>query len=129
MRPKTYSYLTDNNDENKIAKVARKYFIKWKLKFEDYENCPEENQFEKEINQLQRNKLDKDSLRENHKEFIRNSRLISKSRQRFNSKKHNVFTGEISKIVLSVKNDKGIQSIGSIERCTFGTNKEIIHKN
>ena len=86
MRPKTYSYLTDNNDENKIAKVAKKYFIKWKLKFEDYENCLEENQFEKEINQLQRNKLDKDSLRENHKEFIRNNRLISKSRQRFSSK-------------------------------------------
>ena len=32
---KIYSYLTDNNDEDKKAKVAKKCIIKRKLKFEE----------------------------------------------------------------------------------------------
>ena len=31
LKPKTYSYLTDDNDENKKAKDTRKCFIKRKL--------------------------------------------------------------------------------------------------
>ena len=38
LRPKTYSYLTDDN-ENKKAKGTKKSVIKKKLKFEDYKNC------------------------------------------------------------------------------------------
>ena len=55
---------------------------------------------------LGKNKLDTDRLRENYKEFIRNNGLILKSRQRFRSNDHNVFTEEINKIALSAKDDK-----------------------
>ena len=33
LRPKTYSYLKDNNDEDKKVKDLKK------LKFQDYKNC------------------------------------------------------------------------------------------
>ena len=39
LRAKTYSYLKDNNDENKKAKGTKKCVIKRKLKFQDYKNC------------------------------------------------------------------------------------------
>ena len=41
LRAKTYSYLKDNNDEDKKAKGTRKCVIKRKLKFQDYKNCLE----------------------------------------------------------------------------------------
>ena len=55
---------------------------------------------------LGKNKLDTDRLRENYKEFIRNNGLILKSRQRFRTNEHNVFTEEMNKIALSAKDDK-----------------------
>ena len=64
------------------------------------------------LNQLEKNKVDVESLKENHKEFIKSKKLMLKSQQRFKSKKHNVFTEEINKIPSS---DKRIQSIDSIE--------------
>ena len=73
LRPKTYSYLTNDTDENKKAK-GLKSVIKQKLKFEDYNTCLETNQREKQINHL-KNKLDTDSFREKPKEFIRNTKL------------------------------------------------------
>ena len=87
LRPKTYSYLTDNNDEIKKAKDAEKWVINRKLKFEDRKNCLEVNQLLKEINNLESNKLDVDCLRENHKEFIKSNRLLTKQQQRFRSEK------------------------------------------
>ena len=39
LRPKAYSYLTDNTDGNKKAKRTKKCITKEKLKFEDYEYC------------------------------------------------------------------------------------------
>ena len=47
-----------------------------------------------------------DSLRENHKEFIKNNRLILKSQQIIRRKKYNVFTEKIKKIPLSANDDK-----------------------
>ena len=41
LRAKIYSYLKDNNDEDKKAKGIKKCVIKRKLKFEDYKNCLE----------------------------------------------------------------------------------------
>ena len=52
------------------------------------------------------NKPDVDSLWENHKEFIKNNKLILKSQQIFRSKKHNVFTENVNEIALSVNDDK-----------------------
>ena len=39
LRPKTYSYLTNDNERNKNAKDTKKCLIKRKLKFEDYKHC------------------------------------------------------------------------------------------
>ena len=36
LRPKTHSYLTDNNNENKKAKATKKFVIKIKPKFDGY---------------------------------------------------------------------------------------------
>ena len=58
--------------------------------------------------------MDVNSLKEDHKEFIKNNRLILKTQQRFISEKHNVYTEEINKIALSSNDDKRIQSIDSI---------------
>ena len=52
-----------------------------------------------------------DNLWESHKEFIKNNKLILKSKQRFRSEKHNVFTEKVNKIALSAKDDKRIESI------------------
>ena len=76
LRPKICSYLTDNNDENKKAKDAEKCVINRKLK--DNKNCLEANQLLKEINNPESNNHDVDSLRENHKEFIKSNRLLIK---------------------------------------------------
>ena len=38
LRSKTYSYLKDNNNEDKKAKGTKKCVIKIKLKFQDYKN-------------------------------------------------------------------------------------------
>ena len=46
-----------------------------------------------------------DSLRENHKEFVKN-RLILRSQERFTTKRNNVFTEEVNKIVLSANDHK-----------------------
>ena len=46
LRPKIYSYLTSNNDENKKAKDTKKCVRKWKIKLEDYKHCLEVTQLE-----------------------------------------------------------------------------------
>ena len=55
------------------------YFIKRKLEFEDYKHFLEATQFENKINQLEKNNVDVDSLRENHRDFIKSNKLILKS--------------------------------------------------
>ena len=72
-------------------------------------------QLENKINHLERNENYTDSLKKDHKEFIKNNKLILKTQQRFKSEKHNVFTEEIDKIALSSKDDKKIKSIDSID--------------
>ena len=39
LRPKTYSFLTDDGKENKKAKGTKKSVIKKKIKFNDYKKC------------------------------------------------------------------------------------------
>ena len=113
--------------KTKMQKTKKKCVIKRKLKFEDQKSCLEATKFENKITQLEKNKLDKDSLRENYKEFIKNNRLILKSLQKFRVEKHNVFTEEVNKIVLTDNDDKGMQSIYSIEIYTYEINEEKIH--
>ena len=55
LRAKTYSYLKDNNDEDKKAKGTKKCVIKRKLKFENYKNCLEATQLDNKIKYLEKN--------------------------------------------------------------------------
>ena len=90
LRPKTYSYLTDDCEEDKKAKGTKKYVIKRMNKFNDYKNC-----------------LLKDEV-------------ILKSQQRFISKKHDVYTENINKIALSNNDDKRIVSSDKITSYPYG---------
>ena len=62
-RAKIYSYLKENNDEDKKAKDTKKCVIKRKLKFEDYKNCLEAAQFENKIIHLEKDIITVDSLK------------------------------------------------------------------
>ena len=76
LRPKTYSYLTDDFKEDKKAKGTKKCVIKRMIKFDDYKKC------------------------------LLNGEVALKSQQRFKSKGHDVYTENINKIALSSNDDK-----------------------
>ena len=109
----------------KKGKSTRKCVIRQKRKFKDYKNFLEGTQHENKIIQLEK-KPDVDSLRKNHKEFTKNKKLILKLQQIFRSKKHNVFTEEVNKIVLSANNDKRI--IEAYEICIWNIQKSIMYE-
>ena len=90
LRPKTYSYLTDDGKEDKKAKGTKKCVIKRMIKFNDYKNC-----------------LSKD-------------KVLLKSQQRFMSKTHDVYTEDINKIALSDDDDKRIVSSDKITSYPYG---------
>ena len=90
LRPKTYSYLTDDCKEDKKAKGTKKCVIKRMIKFNDYKNC-----------------LLKDEV-------------LLKSQQRFISKKHDVYTENIDKKALSNNDDKRIVSTDKITSYPYG---------
>ena len=122
LRAKTYSYLKDNNDEDKKDNGTKKCAIKGKFRFQDYKKCLEAAQIENKINHLEKNKIDADSF----KELIKNNKLVLKTQQRFKSERHNVFIKEINKIALSSNDDKRMQSIYSIETYAHGTSKDLV---
>ena len=84
LRPKTYSYLTDEGKEDKKVKGTKKCMIKRMIKFDGYKNC------------------------------LLNDEVILKSQQKFTSKKHDVYTENINKIALSNGDDKRIVSLDKI---------------
>ena len=90
LRPKTYSYLTDDCKEDKKAKGTKKCVIKRMIKFNDYKNC-----------------LLKDEV-------------ILKPQQRFIIKKHDGYTENINKIALSNNDDKRIVSSDKITSYPYG---------
>ena len=90
LRPKTYSYLTDDCKEDKKAKGTNKCVIKRMIKFDDYKNC------------------------------LLNGEVILKSQQRFISKGHDVYTENINKIALSCNGDKRIVSSDKITSYPYG---------
>ena len=103
LRPKAYSFLTDDGKENKKAKGTKKCIIKKKIKFNDYKKC------------------------------LFSDELILKSQQRFISKKHDVYTENVNKIALSNNDDKRIVSSNKISSYpygyTFKRNRVIIKMN
>ena len=96
LRPKTYSYLTDNGKEDKKAKGTKKCVIKKMIKFNDYKKC------------------------------LLNDEVILKSQQRFISKKHDVYTENINKIALSNNDDKRIVSSDKITSYPYGYKGKIV---
>ena len=54
---KAYSYLIDDDSEDKQAKSTKKCVIKRKLKFENYKNCLGTTQLENKISNLLKMKL------------------------------------------------------------------------
>ena len=78
LKPKTYSYLTDDGKEDKKAKGTKKCIIKKMIKFNDCKKC------------------------------LLNDEIIFKSQQRFISKKHDVYTENMNKIALSNNDNKRI---------------------
>ena len=96
LRPKTYSYLTDDGKEDKKAKGTKKFVIKQMIKFNNYKKC------------------------------LLNDEVILKSQQRFISKKHDVSTENINKIALSNNDDKRIISSNKITSYPYGYKGEIV---
>ena len=90
LRPKTYSYLTDDCKEHKKAKGTKKCLIKRMIKFDDY------------------------------KHGLLNSEVILKSQQTFISKGHDVYTENINKIALSYNGNKRIVSSDKITSYPYG---------
>ena len=96
LRPKTYSYLTDNGKEDKNAKGTKKCVIKKMIKFNDCKKC------------------------------LLNNEVILKSQQRYISKKHDICTEDINKIALSNDDDKRIASSNKITSYPYGYKGEIV---
>ena len=71
LRVKTYSYLLDDASEDKKAKGTKECVMKRKLKFETYKISLQATQLENKINHLEKNEIDIDSLKKDHKEFIK----------------------------------------------------------
>ena len=80
-RPKAYTYLADDGNDHKTAKGTKKCVIKQKLMFQNFKDC------------------------------IRNNKNVYRSKQRFRSYNHDVYTEEVNKTALSANDDKRIQHI------------------
>ena len=92
LRAKTYAYLMDDDSEHKKAKGTKKCVIKRRLMIKKYKDC------------------------------LFNNKIILKSRQRFKSDHHNVYTEQINKIALSSNDDKRLQTFDKITTYPYRTN-------
>ena len=87
---------------------TQKNVIKRKLKFEGYKHCLKSTQ-----------------LKGNHKELIKNNKLVLKSELRFRRERINVLTEKVDKITLSANDGKRIQSIDLTETYAYGLRKDL----
>ena len=90
LKPKTYSYITNDFTELKKAKKTKKCVVKKMLMFSDYKNC-----------------------------LFSNGKVL-KSQQRFKSENHSVYTENINKIALSCDDDKRIVTSDGITSYPYG---------
>ena len=91
LRPKTYSCLMDDGKSDKKAKGTKKCVIKRRRKFNHYKDC------------------------------LLNNKIILKSKLRFKSEAHNVYTEEINKIALCSNDDKILKTFDRITSYLDGT--------
>ena len=45
--------------------------MKWKIKFENYQNCLEATKLENKMNYLEKNEINIDSIKKDHEEFTK----------------------------------------------------------
>ena len=90
LRPKAYSYVTNDFIEMKKAKGTKKCVVNKMLRFEDYKKC-----------------------------LFDNGKVLS-SQQRFKSENHDVYTENINKIALSCDDDKRIVTSDRITSYPYG---------
>ena len=90
LRPKTYSYLTDDCKEDKKAKRTKKCVLKRVIKFNDY------------------------------KDYLLNDKVVLKSQQRFKSERHDVYTENGHKMALSSNDDKRLPAFDKIITYPYG---------
>ena len=90
LRPKTYSFLTDDGKEDKKAKGTKKCIIKKMIKINDY------------------------------KKRLLKDEVMLKPQQRFIRNKHDVYTENINKIALSNNDDKRIVLSNKITSYPYG---------
>ena len=90
LRPKAYSYKTNNNTELKKAKGTKQCVVKKMLRFNDYKNC-----------------------------LFANGKVL-RSQQRFKSENHIVYTKNINKIALSCNDGKRFVATDGIESYPYG---------
>ena len=67
---KIYTYLKDNNDEDKKSKSTKKCVIKRKLKFQDNKNYLETAQTENKIHHLEKNNIEVDTPKQDRKKNL-----------------------------------------------------------
>ena len=98
LRPKCYSYLTDDGNVDKKAKGTKECVIKKEIMFNNYVECL---------------KAKKKTLR---------------SQQRFKSDAHNVHTEEINKVALLFEDDKRLIAFDGIITYPYGIGTGILCK-
>ena len=62
---------------------------------------------------------------QNFKDCIRNNKNVYRSKQRFRSYNHDVYTEEVNKTALSANDDKRIQTYNKITTYPYGRNAYI----
>ena len=92
LRAKIYAYLMDDDSEKKKVKGTKKCIIKRRI------------------------------MSENYKDSLSNNNTILRSQLRFKSDLHNVYTEEVSKIVLNSNDDKRLQTHDRITTYPYETN-------
>ena len=102
LRPKTYSYLKEDDGKHvtqKKAKGTKKCVIKRVLKFNDYKDCLLEN------------------------------KIVSGPQQRFKGEAHVIYAEEFNKIELSSNDDKGLLDYDGITTYPYGISAFIVCKS
>ena len=92
LRPKAYSYLDDDGNNNKKAKGTKNCVIKQKLMFQSFKDC------------------------------LFSNKNVYRSQERFKSYNLDVYTEEVNKIALSSNDDKRLQTFDRITTYRYGTN-------
>ena len=115
-RAKTYNYLIDDGVKIKRQKEDKKCVIERNLKIKN----AVQKQLNLRIKETIQRKMKLTQIyifyyKRKHKEFIKNSKIILKTRKGFKSERHDVFIEEDNKIALSLNDDKRIQLIDSTE--------------